>query len=79
MNKYTLAKQKTLAELCAHKDEQLKALQDALMAFGIEKRLYIDSSNRARCCNCHSLVGSDCSDQCSYQKLCEVLIEQGVE
>ena len=28
MNKYTLAKQKTLAELCVHKDEQLKALQE---------------------------------------------------
>ena len=44
-----------------------------MMAFGVEMRLYIDSSNRARCCSCHSLVGSECSDQCSYQKLREVL------
>jgi hypothetical protein len=54
-------------------EEQLKVLQDAVMAFGVEMRLYIDSSNRARCCSCHSLVGSECSDQCSYQKLREVL------
>ena len=28
MNKYTLAKQKTLSELCVQKEEEIKALQE---------------------------------------------------
>ena len=83
MNKYTLATQKTLAELCLHREEQLKALQDAITAlephhrlFGTDHQLNFAGTG-LQCVECEAMDGHE--DSCPVTKLREVLKEQGGE
>tara|TARA_R110000787_G_scaffold160865_1_gene274369 strand:+ start:297 stop:560 length:264 start_codon:yes stop_codon:yes gene_type:complete len=82
INKYTLATQKTLAELCVNKEDQLKALQDAVNAlrphhrrFGTDHQFNFHGKG-LQCTHCDRVDGH--WDSCPVTKLREVIKEQGV-
>ena len=83
MNKYTLAKQKTLAELCVHREEQLKALQDAITALEPQHRRFCTDhqfnfhGKGLQCTHCDWIDAHAVG--CPVVELREVLIEQGVD
>jgi len=77
MNKYTLATQKTLAELCVQKEEELKDLKDAVMKLDPES-IFAFSDSELNCIYCGDWNARH-SENCPVVNLRRVLNKLGGE